>query len=87
MEFYVCKFCDPKSYILARTKPPLSIIDKWMTARIIGNGDCPDDFGIYITKQNIDDHINTIKMDILNLRNINDTWHIFFDEEYVAENG
>lgn len=65
----------------------LSIIDKWMTARIIGNGDCPDDFGIYITKQNIDDHINTIKMDILNLRNINDTWHIFFDEEYVAENG
>ena len=65
----------------------LSIIDKWMTARIIGNGDCPDDFGIYITKQNIDDHINTIKMDILNLKNINDTWHIFFDEEYVAENG
>ena len=64
----------------------LSIIDKWMTARIIGTDGCPDDFGIYITRENIDDHINAIKTNILNLRNINDSWHVFFNKEYVADN-
>ena len=38
------------------------------------------------TRENIDDHINAIKTNILNLRNINDSWHVFFNKEYVADN-
>ena len=52
----------------------LSKIDEWITARITGTGDCPKDFGIYMTQENIDYYIQKIKHDIYALKYKEDSW-------------
>ena len=57
----------------------LSVVNTWIRDRVTGIGTPPEDFGVYVTKDNIDIHIKTVREQILSLVNQTDSWSVFLD--------
>lgn len=57
----------------------LPVVNTWIRDRVTGIGTPPEDFGVYVTKDNIDSHIKTVREQILSLVNQTDSWSVFLD--------
>lgn len=49
-------------------------VNDWVLERIFGTGNPPSDFGVYVTKENIDEHIKDVRAQLLALPGQKDSW-------------
>ena len=52
----------------------LKQVNSWILDRMSGNGNPPTDFGVYVTKENIDEHIKEVRAQLLALPSQKDSW-------------
>ncbi|WP_300260503.1 hypothetical protein [uncultured Cloacibacillus sp.] len=55
-------------------------VNEWVLERMLGTGNPPADFGVYVTSENIDHHIEEVRAQFLALLNQKDSWSIFIEE-------
>lgn len=63
---------NPKQWI--EPSHHLPQVQELMRDRIYGIGNPPHDFGVYVTKDNIDEHVKMVKKQMLSLINEKDDW-------------
>lgn len=57
----------------------LAQVNEWMADRIYNRGNPPADFGVYVTKENIDQHLASVKKGMLELIGKKDAWNKYLD--------
>ena len=55
-------------------------VNEWIKDRITGEGTPPDDFGVYVTKDNIDEHIKMVRKQFFALLHQTDSWGVLMDD-------
>lgn len=58
----------------------LGQVNEWVLGRMSGTGNPPSDFGVYVTQENINEHINEVRAQLTALRYTKDSWNIFMEE-------
>ena len=58
----------------------LGQVNDWVLERIYGTGNPPADFGVYVTKDNIDEHIKEVKAQLLALQHQKDSWYVMMED-------
>ena len=49
-------------------------VNEWVLDRIFGTGNPPADFGVYVTKDNIDEHLKEVRAQLMALPSQEDSW-------------
>ena len=49
-------------------------VNEWVLDRIFGTGNPPVDFGVYVTKDNIDEHLKEVRAQLMALPSQEDSW-------------
>lgn len=52
----------------------LDLVNEWVIDRIYGKGAPPADFGVYVTNENVEEHINEVRAQFIKLKNQKDSW-------------
>ena len=58
----------------------LGQVNDWVLERIYSTGNPPADFGVYVTKDNIDEHIKEVKAQLLALQHQKDSWCVMMED-------
>ncbi|OUO93790.1 hypothetical protein [Cloacibacillus sp. An23] len=58
----------------------LDQVNEWVLERMLGTGNPPSDFGVYVTRENIDEHVKEVRAQLIALRETKDSWDTFMDE-------
>ena len=53
-------------------------VSEWIASRVLGSGNCPPDFGVLVTRENIDEHLCSVRAGIERLRHETDGWNTFY---------
>ena len=59
----------------------LAQVSEWVIDRIYGRGNPPSDFGVYVTAENIDEHLREVRAQIMALPHQKDSWAELMEEE------
>ncbi len=55
-------------------------VSEWIAARILGSGYFPPDFGVLVTRKNVDEHLCGVRAGIERLRHEADGWNAFYPD-------
>lgn len=56
-------------------------VNKWVLDRMRNTGNPPSDFGVYVTAENIDEHLREVRAQIMALPHQKDSWAELMEEE------
>ena len=56
-------------------------VNEWIVEKMQGRGNPPSDFGVYVTAENIDEHLREVRAQIMALPHQKDSWAELMEEE------